>query len=284
MGSGDAESGAGAGWANASPRRKEFLVTCVLQLRMLLMLPDQRTGGLQCWRWSRGRWQVPPGFLMTPGSSSMNSCAQLGTHSLGRSRSARCEALAPASGSYRSACVYFVAIAAHQLRRLGSPVEDVIRHCIKDTRRSISRGCGVAALKASYPVGCLVVFVVYAPLYPFDLDSVDSAGDMMIIMSWWMLREVESSAAMYSHLYLNLELMEATLWMPVSKTDIRSTMAARAVACACKILQNHFMLANDACRGSSFFFWMRPAARKPRSPRTGRTACHTPEKLHEQLA
>ena len=223
----------------AAPRRKEF----VLQLHVLLMLPDRRTAGLQCWRWSQGRWQVPPGF-------------------------------------------YFAAIAARQLRRLGSPVEDVIRHCIKDTRRSISRGCGVAALKASYPVRCLVVFVVYAPLCPFDLDSVDSTGDTVIIMSWWMLREVESSAGMYS-LCLNLELMEGTLWIPVSKTDIRSTVVARAMACACKILRQKlcpFHACQRHLQRVKFLLLDGPAARKPRSPPTGRTACHIPEELHEQLA
>ena len=138
------------------------------------------------------------------------------------------------AGSYRSASVYFAAVSARQVRHLGTPVEDVIRQCIRDTRRSIFRGAGVAALKASFRVACLVVD---EPLLPFDLDSADSTCDMMIIMSWWMLRELEAASAMCSHLCLNWTRVEVTLWLPVSKTDIRGSMVSRTLACACQILK-----------------------------------------------
>ena len=181
------------------------------------------------------------------------------------------------AGSYRCASVYFSAVTAHQVRHLGVQVEEVIRQCIKDTRRSVSRGAGMAALKASFPVGCLVVLVVYQPP-PFDLEDTHCTGDMMIIMSWWMLRELESASAMFSHLCLNWERMEATLWIPVSKTDIRGSMVSRTLACACKVLKQKLCPFHACQRHRSSCSWMKLAARMAHSSRPTPTSRSPPRR------
>lgn len=66
--------------------------------------------------------------------------------------------------------------------------------------RSIRRGLGPASVKKGFN---LLPLVNPRDDLPFDIDSVAHITDMMIIGSWFMLRELEISFARDSHLSLH---------------------------------------------------------------------------------
>ena len=140
------------------------------------------------------------------------------------------------AGAYKSSSVYYSALATHQVRVLGKPVEDVVRQCMKDTRRSISRGAGTSKLKASFMVSALERVIGLHLSDPFCITIPGCAVDMLLIMTWFMLRELEAAALRLTSLAVNEDRLEATLVIAVSKTDTRGESTARTLSCACSIM------------------------------------------------
>eukprot|EP00438_Fugacium_kawagutii_P030337 Skav223220 [mRNA] locus=scaffold2231:82321:89075:+ [translate_table: standard] len=121
------------------------------------------------------------------------------------------------AGGYRSAAVYFQAVCSHQQRVLHSPVDQMLRHTIRDCLRSILRGLGAQKLKDSFNGLKLADVPVSNDDSAFDLTNISHARDMAVIGLWYMLRESEMASAKLSH--LSLHEGEIRLLIPIHKTD-----------------------------------------------------------------
>ena len=146
--------------------------------------------------------------------------------------SVKCVAASLKAGFYRSPQLYFQAAAGYQMRTLGLPVDSLVRGTIKEVVRSVKRGLGPAKLKDSFDVWKLQFTTVSDDEDSFDLTSVEHCTDMVIIGCWWMLREIEMSAAKIQHLYVEGGL--AHLLLPVHKTETAGSLSVRSLGCACK--------------------------------------------------
>lgn len=140
----------------------------------------------------------------------------------------RCVGASLKAGAYRSARLYFQAAVAHQLRFYQQPVSPFIRAVIRDVTRSIRRRLGPASVKKGFN---LLALVNPRDDLPFDIDSVAHITDMMIIGSWFMLRELEISFARDSH--LSLHGNEVHLLVPVHKTSTQGSLTVRVLQCPC---------------------------------------------------
>ena len=145
----------------------------------------------------------------------------------------RCVGASLKAGAYRSAGLYFQAAVAHQLRFYQQPVSPFIRAVIRDVTRSIKRGLGPASVKKGFNLVTLSSLVDPEDDRPFDIDSVAHITDMMIIGSWFMLRELEISFARDSHLCLHGN--EVHLLVPVHKTSTQGSLTVRVLQCACSV-------------------------------------------------
>lgn len=144
--------------------------------------------------------------------------------------SVRCCAASLKAGHYRSAQLYFQAAMGYQLRSLGSIVEPLVKATVKDCVRSIKRGLGPAALKDSFDVWAIFE-VPSDSIGAFDIHNVYHARDVVVLGCWFMLREVELSAAKLAHLYLQEN--QVVLLLPVHKTQQDGSLTNRALGCAC---------------------------------------------------
>ena len=115
----------------------------------------------------------------------------------------RCVGASFKAGGYRSAGVYFQTAVGHQMRVYGTPVSPFIRSLIRDVVRSVRRGLGPASLKTGFDVAVLGKMVDPRDDRPFSLDFLTHVADLMIICSWFMLRELEISFARDTHLTLH---------------------------------------------------------------------------------
>ena len=136
------------------------------------------------------------------------------------------------AGFDRSPQLYVQAAAGYQMRTLGLPVDSLVRGTIKEVVRSVKRGLGPAKLKDSFDVWKLQFTTVSDDEDSFDLTSVEHCTAMVIIGCWWMLREIEMSAAKIQHLYVEGGL--AHLLLPVHKTETAGSLSVRSLGCACK--------------------------------------------------
>ena len=146
--------------------------------------------------------------------------------------SVKCVGASLKAGFYRSPQLYFQAAMGHQMRALGWPVEAMVKGLVKEVVRSVKRGLGPAKLKDSFDVWSLQAATISEDDEPFSLDSVEHCTDMAIIGCWWMLRELEMSAAKAHHLYVDGGL--ANLLLPVHKTETAGSLSVRSLGCACK--------------------------------------------------
>ena len=129
----------------------------------------------------------------------------------------RCVGASFKAGGYRSAGIYFQTAVSHQMRTFGTPVSPFIRPLIQDVVRSVRRGLGPSSLKTGFDVAVLGRLVDPRDERPFTFDSLAHMADLMIICSWFMLRELEISFARDTHLTLQGE--EVQLLVPVHKTN-----------------------------------------------------------------
>eukprot|EP00435_Cladocopium_sp_Y103_P021389 s227_g5.t1 len=138
-------------------------------------------------------------------------------------------------GGYRSAHLYFQAAVQHQIRVMGEPVSALVHACIRDMCRSIRRGLGPSRLKDVFPLAALEQIPPGPSEEPFDLSNLTHFKDVMLISSWFMLRELELAAACASHLSLSGDLV--TLLVPTHKTETAGNSTYRALRCVCRVRQ-----------------------------------------------
>ena len=140
------------------------------------------------------------------------------------------------AGCYRSAGIYFQTAISHQLRVMGLPVSPYIRSLIKDVVRSVRRGLGPATLKFGFDLAVLAKMVDATDSRPFSFDHIPHVVDLMIISCWFMLREIEVSAARDSHLTIQGEVVQ--LMVPVHKTNTMGSLTTRVLQCACGVREH----------------------------------------------
>eukprot|EP00438_Fugacium_kawagutii_P031607 Skav220683 [mRNA] locus=scaffold4902:39183:40898:- [translate_table: standard] len=140
------------------------------------------------------------------------------------------------AGGYRSASVYFQAVCSHQQRHLHTPVDQMLRHTIRDCLRSILRGLGAHRLKDSFNGLKLAEVPISHDETAFDMEDLSHARDMAVIGLWYMLRESEMASAKLSH--LSLDSMEVRLKIPIHKTDCFGGLCERTLSCSCRMRQH----------------------------------------------
>lgn len=137
------------------------------------------------------------------------------------------------AGRYRSSHLYFQAAINHQIRRYGMTVEPFIRALIKDVNRSVKRGLGPARLKAGFNVFAVASMVDPDDCTAFTFEKVSHMADLILIASWFMMRELEISCARDS--YLTLHSNEVTMMIPLHKTSVQASLTSRTLVCACAV-------------------------------------------------
>ena len=137
------------------------------------------------------------------------------------------------AGAYRSPQLYFQAAINHQVRRYGMPVEPYLRAIIKDVNRSIKRGLGPAKLKTGFNVYAIAALVDQDDMDSFSFQKISHMADLIILGSWFMMRELEISSARDS--YLRLDGNEVTMLIPLHKTCTQTSLTTRTLACACSV-------------------------------------------------
>lgn len=148
----------------------------------------------------------------------------------------RCVGASFKAGCYRSAGIYFQTAISHQLRMMGLPISPFIRSLIRDVVRSVRRGLGPATLKFGFDLAALAKLVDTTDSRPFSVDHISHVADLMIVSCWYMLREIEISAARDSHLSLQGEVVQ--LMVPVHKTNTMGSLTTRILQCACGVREH----------------------------------------------
>ena len=136
-------------------------------------------------------------------------------------------------GGYRSAQLYFQAAIGHQTRSLQTPVDPFLRALTKDVCRSIRRGLGPSALKEGFDPTVLSQAIDVDDAEPFDHHRISHVADMMVVATWFMLREIEISFARQSHLYLEGPYVNVVI--PVHKTNTSGGLTLRKLRCPCRV-------------------------------------------------
>ncbi|CAE7560095.1 bglA [Symbiodinium sp. CCMP2592] len=136
-------------------------------------------------------------------------------------------------GGYRSAKEYFLAAFRHQEHDLGLEVSPVLRRLAKRAVKSIVRGLPGTRLKEAFPLADLGALVTYRCDLAFDPAAVPHATDVLVLATWFMLREIEIAGALVGDVVLTKHVV--TLELPLHKTAQggERVMTRRSLRCAC---------------------------------------------------
>ena len=145
----------------------------------------------------------------------------------------RCVGASMKAGGYRSVALYFQSAVGHQLRVHGVALSQFLRSMIRDVVRSVRRGLGPGRLKAGFDLSALANVVDNRDDGKFDINRTAHMADLMILCSWFMLRELEISFARAGH--LSITGSEIELMVPVHKTNTHGSLTVRTLRCACGI-------------------------------------------------
>ncbi|CAE7560104.1 unnamed protein product [Symbiodinium sp. CCMP2592] len=111
-------------------------------------------------------------------------------------------------GGYRSAKEYFLAAFRHQEHDLGLEVSPVLRRLAKRAVKSIVRGLPGTRLKEAFPLADLGALVTYRCDLAFDPAAVPHATDVLVLATWFMLREIEIAGALVGDVVLTKHVAE----------------------------------------------------------------------------
>ena len=181
----------------------------------------------------------------------------------------RCVGASFKAGCYRSAAVYFQTAVSHQLRVLGLPTSHFLRSMIRDVVRSVKRGLGPSQLKSGFDLAALSRVVDPHDDQAFNMERAAHMADLMILCSWFMLREIEISFSRDIH--LTIAGSEVQLLVPVHKTNTHGALTVRSLMCACGIrdrplcpwhaAERHLIrLSNHAHKGNKSYLPLFPDA------------------------
>ncbi|CAK0789745.1 unnamed protein product [Prorocentrum cordatum] len=143
-------------------------------------------------------------------------------------------------GCYRSGAAYISAMKRQHVL-LGSPWTDQLKLACSDAVRSLERGMGPARQADPLPIDRLRSQGALDQISRGSRDAWPAAGvDVMVASAAWMLREIESSAAMVQHIVFFDPMGEeegpcgcAEWLLPASKADVRALGKKRCLGCAC---------------------------------------------------
>ena len=146
--------------------------------------------------------------------------------------SIRCVAASLKAGGYRSSQLYFQAAINYQLGSIHETVHPLIRSLIRDMNRSIKRGLGPSQLKHGFDPFLITGLIDSNDSDSFDLNKVSHMTDVIILGTWFMLREIEVANCLFHHLVL--EGNELHLILPVHKTSTEGSFTTRILRCGCR--------------------------------------------------
>ena len=135
------------------------------------------------------------------------------------------------AGGYRSAGSVLSQYNVDSIRA-GCSVDRAIERALADATRSCSRGLGPP--RRALALDVLRFAGLPATPAPWVPGGPVGPRNLMIVGSWWLLREMEAAGARAKHVrILQGDPLVATFLLPTSKTDLRALGAARAQPCIC---------------------------------------------------
>ncbi|CAE7612791.1 unnamed protein product [Symbiodinium sp. KB8] len=137
-------------------------------------------------------------------------------------------------GGYRSAGLYLDAALWHQEHRLRSPVSADLRRAARSLAKAALRGLPGSRLKQAFDLADLATLVEHdAVAGSLDLDILPHAVDVLVVATWFMLREIEIAGARVK----DIEITAATvsLDIPLHKTAQggQTELTRRSFRCVC---------------------------------------------------
>ena len=137
-------------------------------------------------------------------------------------------------GGYRSAGLYLDAALWHQEHRLRSPVSADLRRAARSITKAALRGLPGSRLKQAFDLADLATLVEHdAVAGSLDMDILPHAVDVLVVATWFMLREIEIAGARVK----DIEVTAATvsLDMPLHKTAQggQTELTRRSFRCVC---------------------------------------------------
>ncbi|CAE7737879.1 CML12 [Symbiodinium sp. CCMP2592] len=135
---------------------------------------------------------------------------------------------------YRSTGLYLDAVVWHQENTLHTPVTPGLRRVVKTLTKAAARGLPGSRLKQAFDLDELSKLVDdTAPFGPFNAGLVAHAVDVVIVATWFMLREVELAAARVRD--LGVTLSTVSLDIPLHKTAQggQADLTRRTFRCVC---------------------------------------------------
>ncbi|CAE7560951.1 unnamed protein product [Symbiodinium sp. CCMP2592] len=128
---------------------------------------------------------------------------------------------------YRSTGLYLDAVVWHQENTLHTPVTPGLRRVVKTLTKAAARGLPGSRLKQAFDLDELSKLVDdTAPFGPFNAGLVAHAVDVVIVATWFMLREVELAAARVRDLGVTLSTVRLHFDGPPTLPKMRRTPPA----------------------------------------------------------
>jgi hypothetical protein len=134
------------------------------------------------------------------------------------------------SGRYRSFQQYMSRAKEEHIRR-GHVWTQVLDWVARQCSRSVTRGIGPARQSAGFSVADVAALDV--DLQEVVVDGPLNGQAMLVVASFFMLREAEITAAIIEHLHMDEKKKVMTLTLSVSKTDVKALGVQRAWGCVC---------------------------------------------------
>ena len=137
-------------------------------------------------------------------------------------------------GNYRSAGLYLDAIIWHEENQMHMPVSAALRRAAKTLTKAALRGLPGSRLKQAFDLDELAQLVVYdAADEPFDVTRVEHAVDVVVVATWFMLREIEMAGAKVKDMIVTTTTV--SLDIPLHKTAQggQTELTRRTFRCVC---------------------------------------------------
>eukprot|EP00439_Symbiodinium_sp_Y106_P071075 s1143_g12.t1 len=157
-------------------------------------------------------------------------------------------------GHYRSAGLYLDAAIWHQENQLHTPVSAALRRAAKTLTKAALRGLPGSRLKQAFDLDELAQLVVQDEAdEPFDVTRVEHAVDVVVVATWFMLREIEIAGTKVKDL-------------TVTGTTMRLRVGGAPIVPQIRRLASHRrILATTACRPDDFLFPTGPGAQRTKA-------------------
>ena len=133
-------------------------------------------------------------------------------------------------GNYRSAGLYLDAIIWHEENQMHMPVSAALRRAAK----TLTKALPGSRLKQAFDLDELAQLVVYdAADEPFDVTRVEHAVDVVVVATWFMLREIEMAGAKVKDMIVTTTTV--SLDIPLHKTAQggQTELTRRTFRCVC---------------------------------------------------